>query len=138
MTDWDLSVTTQLSRLTCGTCSIPFAIPAPMHERVKQSGDWFYCPNGHRIHYYEAENDALRKKLERQERVTANISADVERAREQRDAANRRAVALKGVVTRTKKRIAHGKCPCCHATFKNLAEHMGDQHPGYGQDEQAK
>ena len=38
---------------------------------------------------------------------------------------------MKGQVTRIKKRVANGVCPCCNRTFKDLAAHMSTQHPDY-------
>ena len=30
-----------------------------------------------------------------------------------------------------KARVAHGVCPCCNRTFKQLARHMKTKHPDY-------
>lgn len=37
----------------------------------------------------------------------------------------------KGVVTRTRNRIANGVCPCCDRSFTNLQRHMASKHPDY-------
>jgi hypothetical protein len=34
-------------------------------------------------------------------------------------------------MTRIKKRVAAGVCPCCNRSFKDLARHMAGQHPDY-------
>ncbi|WP_159103999.1 hypothetical protein [Rhodopseudomonas sp. B29] len=51
--------------------------------------------------------------------------------RDQREAAERRAAAARGQVTKIKNRVGHGVCPCCNRTFANLARHMAGEHPGY-------
>ena len=38
---------------------------------------------------------------------------------------------MKGVVTRTKKRIAKGKCVRCSHEFPDLATHMAEVHPDF-------
>lgn len=71
---------------------------------------------------YKGEN--LEQKLKRREDELARTRAD----RDQVKASNR---ALKGVVTRTKKRVGNGVCPCCNRTFQQLARHMEAKHPEY-------
>ena len=34
-------------------------------------------------------------------------------------------------MTRLKKRVGHGVCPCCTKSFANLREHMRRQHPQF-------
>ena len=46
-------------------------------------------------------------------------------------AAERSAAAYKGHLTRVKRRVGNGVCPCCNRTFKNLADHMTTKHPDY-------
>lgn len=43
---------------------------------------------------------------------------------------------VKGEVTKLKKRIANGVCPCCKRSFCNLAAHMKTQHPEYTKEEE--
>lgn len=57
---------------------------------------------------------------------------EILRQREIREAAERRASALKGVATRMRNRAAAGVCPCCNRTFSQLATHMKKQHPDFG------
>jgi hypothetical protein len=50
----------------CPVCSIQYAAPKAMFERLrKNGGDWF-CPNGHNIRYVENECAKLKKELERE------------------------------------------------------------------------
>lgn len=43
-----------------------------------------------------------------------------------------RVAAYKGQVTKVKRRVSKGVCPCCNRTFENLARNMESQHPAYG------
>ncbi len=82
---------------------------------------------------YSQDNEAeqLRKQLKRAEegrdwqremRLTAEKDAAHQR---------RKAAAARGQLTKTKKRIAKGICPCCNRSFVNLERHMTGQHPDY-------
>jgi hypothetical protein len=126
-----LTYTTTLSKLTCGACHIPFAIPRDLHERLRNTGDKFWCPNGHGISYAETENDRLRVKAEREERWRREAQAQVTHERDQRQAAERSASAYRGRVTRLKNRAAAGICPCCTRHFENVQRHMESKHPGF-------
>ena|ERR1035438_9978683 len=133
MTETLLTYTTTLSKLTCGECHVPFAIPADLHDRVKATGALFYCPNGHKIRYSETENDRLKAKAEREERWRKEAETRVTHERDQRQAAERRVSAYKGQVTKIKKRIGNGFCPCCQRHFTNVERHMASKHPGYAE-----
>ena len=130
-----LTAITTLTITSCGMCAVRFAMPEDMHRRVVETGARLWCPNGHQIHYSESENQRLTKQLSASQQSVQAVRAANDHQRELREAAIRRAAALKGVVTRTKNRIARGKCPCCHTRFANLAAHMQETHPGYGADE---
>jgi len=43
----------------------------------------------------------------------------------------RRVSAARGRVTKIKRRVQHGVCPCCNRTFSNLASHMKTKHPEF-------
>jgi hypothetical protein len=126
---------TTLSMLTCGNCSIPFAIPDDLHRKVKRDGSPFWCPNGHNISYSETENQRLKAERDSLKRdfdwaETARIAA-----RDQADAAERRRRAAQGQVTKMRKRIGNGVCPCCNRTFANVSAHMETKHPGFAADD---
>jgi hypothetical protein len=121
------TVANRLTLTTCAECSIQFAVPEQWDENRRQTGSTFWCPNGH-ILTYKSEIKRLRSALQaEQTRVTA--------MRDQLQAAERSARAVRGQVTKLKKRIANGVCPCCHRSFADLHRHMTGQHPGYAADE---
>lgn len=72
----------------------------------------------------DREIAAQRSRAEAEQKRTAD-------ARAQRDAVQRSLSATKAVVTRTKKKIVAGRCPCCSHKFRDLAEHMKVEHPKY-------
>lgn len=131
-----LSYPAVLEILECGACGIPFALPRNFHKKVKDTGEKFWCPNGDGISYSETENEKLKDRLadERTRRDRAEIRYRA--ARDQADAAERSVRAYKGVVTRTKKRVAAGVCPVdgCRRHFADLQRHMESKHPGHGDD----
>lgn len=109
---------------TCYKCSCVFAMLAEQMRSLREKGGSFWCPNGHSQHYRESEVQKLRRRLEQ--------SQDRERSnREWAEATERSLAATKGVVTRIKRRVGNGVCPCCHRTFKQLVEHMKRKHPDY-------
>lgn len=125
--------TTTLTKTSCGVCNIPFAMPTSMYESVLETGNWFYCPNGHRIHYFETENDRLRKEVETARRQREWATARADRIRQEKEATDRSLAATKGVVTKMRKRSGHGVCPVqgCKRHFKNLQDHMASEHPDF-------
>lgn len=60
---------------------------------------------------------------------TASRRADM--AEDSRQHVENQLRATKGVVTKIKKRVSKGVCPCCNRSFENLKNHMESQHPEY-------
>lgn len=123
----DIYVTTRIEVETCCNCGITFGLASEFKaQRLRDARTW-YCPNGHGQHYTAntpSEAEKLRKQLESSRTYQRSIL-------DQKAAAERSNRALKGVVTRTKKRAANGVCPCCTRTFQNLARHIEGQHPEF-------
>lgn len=116
--------------LECGVagCGIQFALTQGHYNKIKQTGGFFYCPNGHNIHFFDSENEKLKQELE----IAKNDAAWV---RKQRDKLERQKNAIKGVVTRIKNRVGNGVCPCCNRSFVNLQRHMHKEHPDFRKEE---
>lgn len=109
----------------CCQCHMPFAVSEEFQEHRRKDHAIFYCPSGHPQSYHgRTEEEKLRERVRWAEeaRDRASLRADAE---------ERSARAYKGHLTRTKKRIANGVCPCCQRTFQNLGRHMKSQHPKY-------
>lgn len=109
-------------------CGTPFSCPSSLYEEhLKFHSVKIYCPHGHSVLYGgTSELDKARKELERERGRNARLTSE----KDQVEASLR---ATKGQVTKLKKRVAAGVCPCCKRTFANLARHMGSQHPEYTQ-----
>lgn len=113
-----------LTAMTCSTCGCVYGLNEEFRQARKADGQAWYAPCGHGACY--RETDLVR---ERRARERAELRAENERR--WKEAAQRSAISLRGVVTRTKRRIAAGKCPCCKTEFGDLQGHMAQQHPDY-------
>jgi hypothetical protein len=129
-----ITINQELTLVTeaCCNCGIVFAMPSSFHRQLLDSpgpkGKQFYCPNGHSQHYV-GTSDAEKLK---QARETAEFWKTRHRAtKDQLDASERSKRAIKGHLTRTKKRIGKGVCPCCDRFFENVHNHMATEHPEY-------
>lgn len=118
---------------TCCRCKSTMWLPAAVYAvaRERQEEFTFYCSNGHAQHYTtgETETDKLRRERDRLNQRLAEKDDDIRREREAREAAERQAAAARGQVTKIKKRVGNGVCPCCTRSFANLRRHMETKHP---------
>lgn len=121
----------QFETIYCYKCSIGFAVAAAIRKRWHESGESFFCPNGHSQHYTESDVQRLRKQLEAQTRQTEFARNNARAEREAREATERQLTAHKAAKTRLRNRIKNGVCPCCTRSFSNLAAHMKSQHPDF-------
>lgn len=119
-----LSINAQLDFVTeeCCVCHVIFAVTSAHHDRLRDKGESFHCPNGHSQKYTETTVQKLQRQLDA-------AKAETERQRQLRVDAERRVTAQIGVNTKLRKRIHSGVCPHCQRTFKQLAAHMKTQHP---------
>ena len=129
-----ITYTGVLTVIDCGVCHVDFAIDRGWLANLQRTGDWFYCPNGHKIHYYKTENQKLEQEKAALQRRLDSANARASSWRDQAEAAERSKTAIKGHNTRLKRRVAAGVCPCCTRTFQNLQRHMVNQHPDYAAD----
>lgn len=117
------------SELTCGECGIVFAIETHLRDKWVDTKHSFYCPNGHSRRFTgEAEADRVRREMSEQ-LASAHRALEWERVRTSN--ALKQASAIKGQMTKLRKRVGNGVCPCCHRTFSQLSRHMTSQHPEY-------
>lgn len=135
-----MSTTTIIATLvseSCYKCGVVFGLESRHRDQLLKSHEDFYCPNGHSQHYISETEAERRARLAEERAKSAENTAQFYRERAASNAreANiqtHRARALKGHVTRIKRRVANGVCPCCQRTFSNLAAHMETKHPKYG------
>lgn len=109
-----------------------FAVPADFQRRRKEDHKSYHCPAGHGQHYYgKTEAEKQRERAERLQRQVEAREADIRFEQRRLESERRAHAATKGTLTKTKKRIANGVCPCCNRSFANVARHMAGQHPDY-------
>lgn len=135
----DLVLSVAAATMTCDHvgCGIAFSVPASWREERRNDHTTFYCPNGH-PRWFPTGTSAL----EQAKADAANLMRRLECARqdaarhyEEKRATQRRLAATQGVVTRTKRRVGHGVCPCCRRSFSALARHMQAKHPDYAKED---
>jgi hypothetical protein len=123
--------TLTLVEIQCCNCLTQFA----MEDRIKtarlKDGKEFYCPLGHPQVYTDTELSRARAEAERLRRENQNLASQKQWAEELAERTKKEKTALKGQLTKTRKRVANGVCPCCHRTFKQLAAHMDSKHPDF-------
>jgi hypothetical protein len=119
---------TTLATTDCIACGVVFGMPEDMLQARREGGGSFWCPNGHSLSYAKPEVQRLREQLDASRR-----NADFWRDQEKRERQSH--AATKGILTKTKKRVGNGVCPCCKRHFVNLERHMQGQHPGYATEE---
>jgi hypothetical protein len=111
----------------CCVCGTAFAIESTLQNNLKRHGDTFYCPNGH-SQIYTVSLEEKYKKLDREFKA---MREQKNWFKERAETASRSLSATKGVLTRTKNRIARGVCPCCNRQFTDLQRHIETKHPKY-------
>jgi len=120
-----------MNEITCCKCGIVFGVPERWQQARLEDKETFWCPNGHPQAYVKSKADKLAEELSRERQRKAQLEDQVRAERELREAAERRISAVKGQITRLKKRTAHGVCPCCNRTFQDLSRHMATKHPQF-------
>lgn len=121
-----------LVAISCGKCGIHFGLDKAHRQALKAEHATFYCPNGHARWYPppgETEEEKLQARLERQQRRASRLVARLDQAEAEAAHNAARANGYKGALTKVKKRLGAGMCPCCSAEFKDVAAHMRRMHP---------
>jgi len=122
MTTLNYTYSDVLVYVTCGDCGIPHGLPQDLQAARAADGKFWYCPNGHCIHYFESEAARLTRQLAYANDQKARLAAE----RDQAEASRR---AWKGQTTRLRKRLLDGECPICGQHLRDVARHVARQHP---------
>jgi len=110
-----------LKLLNCCSCGVYIALTEDHERSLRESHRSFYCPSGHTQNFPgTTEAEKLRKALS---------AAEIEKTR-----LAQQITAAQAETQRLQKRMAHGVCPCCKRSFKQLAAHMNRKHPTYGKE----
>jgi hypothetical protein len=116
----------------CGQCGVVFGFTESLVDIRRDDHKTWYCPNGHHWSFTgENTEERLKRELKQEKDRAARTNARLDQVRAERDHAKASLTSTKGVVTKLKKRVANGVCPCCNRTFKDLARHMAGQHPDF-------
>lgn len=127
-----LTYMVQLELISCYKCGVEFGMTASMNRQRLDDRETFYCPNGHGQHYSgKTEAQKERERAAQLERRLACRDEDLRAERAAHATTRHRLTATKGVLTKTKKRVANGVCPCCNRHFANVERHITNQHPDY-------
>lgn len=117
--------------ITCPThgCGVTLAITKAFATRRRNDGKTFYCLWGHTLSYGETREDELKREAVLLRQQLDQAEAEARNARLHAIAQKRSAAAYRGHLTRIRRRIAHGVCPCCRRTFKQVRQHIKNKHP---------
>lgn len=116
---------------TCCNCYTHFGMDQTLYNRLQANGGTFWCPLGHAQHYTDTEIQRLKKQLKNANDRMNYAEQRAECKAIEAEEAKRSRTAIKGQLTKTRKRIVNGVCPCCHRTFHQLASHMQQKHPDF-------
>jgi len=125
----------QMSFHECWVCGMPFAITEGFQYAAERKHLTFHCPNGCRLSFGESEADKLKKQLARERAKHDQTKARAEENWAAYEAEQRSKAAVSGHLTRVKKRVQNGVCPCCNRHFKDVQRHMASKHPEYAKDD---
>jgi len=127
--------TMEYRRLQCTQCGVVYFFPEKWCVNAAEKKTGWECPNGHGQMFRDSERDQLRRERDRLKQRLAQKDDEINWQRDRREAAEHTARAYKGHVTRIKRRVGKGSCPCCKRHFTNLEKHMASKHPEYHAEE---
>jgi hypothetical protein len=109
-------------------CGIHMAIPDDLYSIANRNkGKTVWCPLGHQFIF----SNTVEEQLAEAKRETARARQRESAVRDLLTHEENSHRSTRGHLTRQKRRIAAGVCPCCNRTFRDLARHMEGQHPDY-------
>lgn len=122
----------------CPTCHIHYAAPRAMFTYKNENNEGWYCPNGHQVVYRQSaltkakeEADAARRERDRLKQNEAWYAERYTADQNEKRDLTRANGALKGSLTKVRKRVGQGVCPCCNRSFGDLARHMASKHASF-------
>ena len=114
----------------CGGCGVYYALTDDYVRRRREDHKGWVCPHGcHRAFNQDNDLETERKKTASLRARLDQAEADARFARRQTLNEQRSAAAYKGHLTRIRKRIANGVCPCCRRNFTQVRRHIKAKHP---------
>ena len=52
-----------MKQIECADCCIIFLVTDKKDKEIRNAGDAFFCPNGHKLHFSTSENDKLKERI---------------------------------------------------------------------------
>lgn len=129
--NWTHAEVTELEVRVCPVCGITYAGPGRFFDDKKSTKKSWYCPNGHSLSFTKSDAEVLQEKLASEKRNAEFWRSRTKSAEADADHARAQANGYKGALTKVKKRVGNGVCPCCNRTFANLNRHMETKHPTF-------
>lgn len=120
-----------MTEVECANCITHFGVDQALIKRCRETGRTFYCPLGHGNVHRDSEVDRLKKQNQALTSQLTWAEQEAERNRVRLVAVRREKASIKGQLTKTRKRIVNGACPCCNRTFANVARHVDSKHPDF-------
>lgn len=126
------TATVTLSRITCCSCGMVFAVDSGWGSQRRNDHAWFYCPNGHSQHFTaKSAEERVRAELEierqsKQYWITRHNATEADLRSERHKVAAERGAKTK--LRNKLSRVHNGVCPECNRSFPNLKEHMTAKH----------
>lgn len=133
-----VNASTDLVTIVCGVCGGIYAI-AERYRYIKQEqGGFWKCPYCQNLWGYgTSENERLKQQLVKKEREVKQERKRKEWAQQETRVTEYRCRELKGRLSKIKKRVGNGVCPCCNRSFNDLRRHMNIKHPSYAKTDEA-
>ncbi len=127
----DMTITVELVHMTCGECGSHFAIDQIKYDRCKKTGEGWHCPNGHSRKFTTTENSELKDRITQLQNDNTYLRHAKDNLHTELTQQKHVTRTYKGQVTKIKKRVHNGVCPCCNRTFTDLQRHMSTKHPDF-------
>lgn len=120
----------RIKTTTCCICHVLVGMSEDMYNQRLEDHQTWHCPNGHAQHFTgKSEAQKLREENERLENRVAQERSWRRSAEGRTERERRSHAATRGHLTRAKNKAAHGCCPYCTRTFKNVQRHIDNMHP---------
>lgn len=120
-----LQITETYNVHCCSSCGVAYAISDAYDDRRREDHATFWCPNGHGQSY--SQKTEAEKQRERADRLQQQLKRRESDLQSERNSHR----STRGELTKVKKRVSHGVCPCCNRTFKQVDAHMKRMHPEF-------
>lgn len=113
-----VSISLELSEISCGECGGVYAITERYRQQKYDKSGFWHCPYCQCSWGYG--KGELQRKQEELDAEKRRLQLALTRENEER--------AAKEKALRKLKRVGRGVCPECNRTFENLAKHMNCKH----------